>query len=394
MRVFWDSELAGIAKLITSTCIKSHQYTCAATAKFPNPVMAYLHLNITGQPAFLDPEPLIESLLQVWLNAKEQVSAAMIQKCPSFKSGIARRHIKMLMDNLTHIGCAFGVYFVTRHTKAAHLICYLSYWKPEGEPVYATEPPSPGSGYSEECGCPPRYRESQDCLCVAGPRTPHKIMPTQKLTDVISRAQSNLPFFDLEQKCGNTSSKQKIIMLPLFKLVDVTEDAHEKKTEYKDKTLYRSVINNSFTTNHYEQKEENVDALFISSENTEESKVSPIKKTIASELLHNVNKLKKQREIVVTKATTTSKPLIEEATTTKKPLIEAPLSSDEATCPIENGIKNPEKLQVMNLLDALIEKGKNVDLNSGEIGKFEAKMRRIYQSAFRKKITSNDNQIN
>ncbi|PZC74863.1 hypothetical protein B5X24_HaOG207083 [Helicoverpa armigera] len=34
MRVFWDSELAGIAKLITSTCIKAHQYDCVATSKF------------------------------------------------------------------------------------------------------------------------------------------------------------------------------------------------------------------------------------------------------------------------------------------------------------------------------------------------------------------------
>ncbi|XP_049704828.2 uncharacterized protein LOC110379243 isoform X1 [Helicoverpa armigera] len=509
MRVFWDSELAGIAKLITSTCIKAHQYDCVATTKFPNPVMAYLHQNITSQPS--DPEQLIESLMQVWLDAKDEVSPAMLEKCPSFKSGIARRHIKMLMNNLTHVGCAFGVYYAVKHTKAAHLTCYLSYWTPEGEPVYATEAPDPGSGYSEECGCPPNYKESEDCLCVPGSRTPDRnakesissefnriwsapreainsllaevsqsieeateIAETQKRTEGTATTRSRtrkLPSFTIEPKCGKTAINSTVIVLPLFKLVDV--DLHGKTVDFNgkienlqgktkdDKDSTRSLTSDNNDV-YVERNAENMNDLFNSLNNNEDAVAPHI---IGSELYPNVIKFKKQEEFVPTTKysynipttrysydipmtkysyntatekysynipttryfynTPTKKYSYTTATTrysydipttkhsyhipttrysyhvptaiiNKKPLVKkSPIPTNGKSCPIrQNDPKKQKKQELMNLLDVLIEKGKNVTLGKDEIGKFEKQMRRIYEIGLRKKSPSSNNHNN
>ena len=45
------------------------------------------------------------------------------------------------------------------------MVCNLSDRPQPLTPVYNTEPPLPGLGYSDECGCPKGYKETSGCLC-------------------------------------------------------------------------------------------------------------------------------------------------------------------------------------------------------------------------------------
>lgn len=80
----------------------------------------------------------------------------------------------------------------------------------------------------------------------------------------------------------------------------------------------------------------------------------------------------------------------------KKPLVKkGPIPTNGKSCPLrQNDPKKQKKQELMNLLDVLIEKGKNVTLGKDEIGKFEKQMRRIYEIGLRKKSPSSNNHNN
>ncbi|KAJ8723676.1 hypothetical protein PYW07_007656 [Mythimna separata] len=192
-KVFWDSELAAFAKIMINQCITRHRYSCAASKNFPSPMMVYAFANTSSSAT-----AIIDNIFASWEADALATTPDDILKSPDLKGGDPRPYIKMVVGDVTHVGCAAGIYeheikpFAIQANDnirlSGHIVCYLSHYSRQDTPVYNTTEPIPGTWWTK-CGCPPMYRETRDCLCVPIPSSEHMMrQPTAVLFTRESRS--------------------------------------------------------------------------------------------------------------------------------------------------------------------------------------------------------------
>ncbi|XP_050551566.1 uncharacterized protein LOC126910962 isoform X2 [Spodoptera frugiperda] len=347
MRVSWDSELAAIAKLVISMCHSQTDYTCAATSKFHNPVMAYL--------SSMNVDSMEEAVDEILRNFEEyRVTADDIFVGPNVKYEDQKlRYLRQVVGDLTHIGCALAVY-QSFQDEMTHLKCYMSHSPVQNMPVYNTDQPRPEDRASPRCGCPIGSREDADCLCVLKPKTitPIPILnnnPQQSinvLKPIHQTAQNpSLPdiMWPMTPTNGtNATCKPRIVMMPIFTL----QNAPRPKRNGTKKNKYRR--RRSRDTNGYSAV--TIDDFYFDDEPT-----PPANLTVRSQLLYH---LKKNRE---------------------KAGIEFYSSEEKHSQTHDRIWKN-----IVSLLNLLEKTGKSVQLTSREVMEAKTKLKEIHDKVLGK----------
>ncbi|KAH9642965.1 hypothetical protein HF086_013526 [Spodoptera exigua] len=355
MRVSWDSELAAIAKLVISMCHSQTDYTCAATSKFSNPIMAYL--SSTNVDSI---EEAVDDILREFEEYRVMIDDVFVG--PNIRNEEPKlRFLRLVVGDLTHIGCALAVY-QSYQNDMTHLKCYMSHSPVQNMPVYNTDPPSPEDRASPRCGCPSGCKEDEDCLCIPmniapsptgtrpssnneyyqpQPESINKLNPIKQMVRHHTRPNT-FPtiIWPATESPGesNVSCKPKIVMMPIFTLQN---DPRLKR--YVKSFIFRSLDNDvksSLTT----------DDLYFYDESIEPSKL-----TLRSQLLYNVKKAREREGIQF-------------------------YSSEEKHSPTHN----QKWKRIVSILDLLEMKGKSMNLTSRQVMEARRKLKEIHGEVLRK----------
>ncbi|KAF9416162.1 hypothetical protein HW555_006414, partial [Spodoptera exigua] len=334
MRVSWDSELAAIAKLVIFMCHSQTDYTCAATSKFSNPIMAYLSsANVDSM------EEAVDDILREFEEYRVMIDDVFVG--PNIRNEEPKlRFLRLVVGDLTHIGCALAVY-QSYQNDMTHLKCYMSHAPVQNMPVYNTDPPGPEDRTSPRCGCPSGYKEDEGCLCVPmniapsptgtrpssingyyqpQPESINKLKPIKQMVRHHTRPNTfpTIIWPATETPGGsNDSCKPKIVMMPIFTLQN-------------DPRLKRYGIKKN-------------------------KSIEPSKLTLRSQLLYNVKKAREKEGIQF-------------------------YSSEEKHSPTHN----QKWKRIVSILDLLEMKGKSMNLTSREVMEARRKLKEIHEEVLGK----------
>ncbi|XP_050553866.1 venom allergen 5 [Spodoptera frugiperda] len=188
MKIEWDRELATLAQVLANQCLGGREDICRSTDKFPNPSQSiaivhfkypnweYIRLNNTEKG--LNEEKLTFAMDRFLKSAhvlKRTVTKDIIMECPAFNDLPdlnSKYYLNLIRGGATHIGCgvsAYSKYKIDGQTESVQnsvqVVCNISDGPQPGEPLYNTEPPLPGLGFTKRCGCPQGSKETRNCLC-------------------------------------------------------------------------------------------------------------------------------------------------------------------------------------------------------------------------------------
>ncbi|KAF9799420.1 hypothetical protein SFRURICE_003117 [Spodoptera frugiperda] len=200
MKLFWDSELATLAQVLADQCMGLKEDECRATDTFSNPsqIITLINFKVPNWD-YLSRNTTVRGL------NKEKISFA-IEKAMKIPDMGSRSYLKLIRGKATHIGCGISAYRRFQMLASGgqniynsiQLVCNLSDEPQKGQPLYTTDPPIPGTGFTDTCGCPQGYRETTGCLCE---RNPHMH---------ISKSKSKFFFLRKEDTHQATQNQYKL----------------------------------------------------------------------------------------------------------------------------------------------------------------------------------------
>ncbi|XP_026734839.1 uncharacterized protein LOC113498870 isoform X2 [Trichoplusia ni] len=247
MRLKWDRELATFAQILANQCFLGKGDECRATNQFSNPSQSISMLNffdhgwlyssnVNETDAGLTEKKIMNGIrqsLNSWVPEDKTVTKDMILNYPGSEelSAVDRLFLNAVRGGSTHMGC--GISAFTRYNTADNtrqdvvnvlqIICNFADSPQVSQPVYMTDPPIPGTGFTDQCGCPIGYKESDGCLCVEDPDSHNKIL---------------LPNIDDDEKATLFTEKPAALLKDDHTHATKAEKAeHFKAHEYKYKPV-------------------------------------------------------------------------------------------------------------------------------------------------------------
>ncbi|XP_047035844.1 uncharacterized protein LOC124641722 [Helicoverpa zea] len=434
MKMHWDGELATFAQVLADQCLGLKEDQCRATENFPNPSQVitltnfkapnwdYLTRNTTTQG--LTKEKIsfaIERALKSMHAVKKMVDPSVIYDCPAMEKLpdlSSRSYLKLIRGKATHIGCGMSAYtrYQILHNGAENMynsvqiVCNISDGPQRSQSLYTTDPPIPGTGFTEHCGCPPGYQETEGCLCEPKPKDTSKIAEVNRVkwepnddNENQIGPQSEVP------ACTESIGDQtpKVLVLPIFHVQDYPKGTYKPDTEVEAR-FHQRYGNMTFMPSDSSVETNEIQV----SEDKYEKKPEPLKirtNNTSHIIRRNMPRKKNKKKFFKLKrkgVVPTKKPVKLVARTDKydasansfedndvfdhsphvtKPNRTKPGSNFENNH-IEDVVNKDNDTSFLKLLNSLERKIQDVELEGTERELFDVKMRKIYEAVLKTKI--------
>ncbi|KAF9411402.1 hypothetical protein HW555_009803 [Spodoptera exigua] len=322
MKMFWDSELATLAQVLADKCMGLREDECRATDTFPNPSQIitlvnfkvpnwdYLSRNTTSRG--LNKEKIsfaTEKAMRSLHAVKRLVIPNTVYDCPALESipdmG-TRSYLKLIRGKATHIGCGISAYrrYQISATGAQNiynsiqLVCNISDEPQKSQPIYTTDPPIPGTGFTDTCGCPHGYRETTGCLCERSSSVSRGREDKQKYElPEINEVQTTLTDGPINDPVGPfTEGKPKVAILPIFEIQDVPPNSYEPENDVEYQ-FHRSFGNRSFFPDEHSMEENEISNEIAYKEISND--ITKLHKILRTNRLHNMPNKVHNKELEV-----------------------------------------------------------------------------------------------
>ncbi|CAH0697211.1 unnamed protein product [Spodoptera exigua] len=401
MKMFWDSELATLAQVLADKCMGLREDECRATDTFPNPSQIitlvnfkvpnwdYLSRNTTTRG--LNKEKIsfaIEKAMRSLHAVKKLVTPNNVYDCPALESipdmG-TRSYLKLIRGKATHIGCGISAYrrYQISATGAQNiynsiqLVCNISDEPQKSQQIYTTDPPIPGTGFSDTCGCPHGYRETTGCLCERNPRSYSRGREDKHKYELpeINEVQTTLTDGPINDPVGPfAEEKPKVAILPIFEIQDVPPNSYEPENDVEYQ-FHRSFGNRSFFPDEHSMEENEISNEIAYKEISND--INKLHKIFRTNRLHNMPNKVPKKEFEVHDV------MISEELKPERYDIYNRLENniDSYT---ENEDKDSDR-KFLSILDHLEKAVQDIELEGDARDLFDIKMRKIYEAGLKLK---------
>uniref|UniRef100_A0A2A4JYH5 SCP domain-containing protein n=1 Tax=Heliothis virescens TaxID=7102 RepID=A0A2A4JYH5_HELVI len=422
MKMFWDSELATLAQVLADQCLGLKEDQCRATEKFPNPSQVitlinfkvphwdYLTRNTTTRG--LTKEKItfaIEKALKSLHAVKKLVDPSVIYDCPPMEElpdMSSRSYLKLIRGKATHIGCGMSAYtrYQILHNGAENvynsvqIVCNISDGPKQSQSLYTTDPPIPGTGFTEHCGCPPGYQETEGCLCEP---------MSKKTEDRIDRVQwephdeneNEIGLHPAVTPCtdpvGNGDHISETLALPIFHVEDYPTGNYEPTNEIEAQFHQRfgnmtflpsesSLEKNEISDETYEKKPKYIKIRQNNTSHIQRRNMTPKRKKKYFKLKHKAVPTTTEKPVVRTERYEESISL-DEFVFDHNPQV-TKIHDDFEKNKIDDDVNKENDTSFLTLLDSLERKVQDVELEGTEREIFDAKMRKIYEAVLKTKM--------
>ncbi|CAH1641621.1 unnamed protein product [Spodoptera littoralis] len=209
--------------------------------KYPN--WEYIRHNNTEKG--LNEEKLTFSMDRFLKSAhvlKRTVTKDIIMECPALHELPdlnLKYYLNLIRGGATHIGCglsAYSKYKIDGQTESiqnsVQVVCNISEGPQPGEPLYNTDPPMPGLGFTKRCGCPQGSKETRNCLCerVSDEWTTTTVRPT-------TTSRPITPTLEIKNKKTDYNNYKTITFLPHWEYKKQNFVADDTKPDSKSKSI-------------------------------------------------------------------------------------------------------------------------------------------------------------
>ncbi|XP_022827243.1 uncharacterized protein LOC111356988, partial [Spodoptera litura] len=414
MKLFWDSELATLAQVLADQCMGLKEDECRATDTFPNPSQIitlinfkvpnwdYLSRNTTVRG--LNKEKIsfaIEKAMRSLHAVKRLVTPNTVYDGPVLElipDMGSRSYLKLIRGKATHIGCGISAYRrfqmlangAQNIYNSIQLVCNISDEPQKSQPLYTTDPPIPGTGFTESCGCPQGYRETTGCLCERNPRmyiSKTKVMREQKQKyerPEIKEVQTTPSDGPMSGLMGSFSEgKPKVAILPIFEIQDVPPNSYEAENDIEYQ-FHKSFGNRSFFPEEHSVEETDISDEIAYKEITNDM-MKPHKVMRANDIHNMPNKIHKKEfelhDVVISEELKPEK-------------YEMYSSGEHNTDPYAGNEDVVDDKTFLSILDHLEKAVQDIELEGDARELFDIKMRKIYESGLKLKNQNAKHDVN